>query len=202
MSPVCETCGSGFEVPESVAAAYPGWIPKQCPTCYRRRGGPVTEDNLSTAEVLARYHSGPQDGVFTDGSANPNPGPGGWGAVYVVGGEVVDRRYGHEPHTTNNRMELTAIAAGLELIPEGRAETIYTDSRLAVDTLTRWAEGWERRGWARKGGPIQNLDLIRPLFAAIRARPEVDIEWIAAHSGHRWNEYADALSTAYLRDRV
>ncbi|WP_370324733.1 ribonuclease H [Euzebya sp.] len=212
MSGTCATCGRTFEVAADLAARYPGWTPKECPSCFRsgaggggggsRRRTTLVEENLTTAEVLERYSAGPADGVFTDGSAQPNPGPGGWGAVYVVDGEIVDQRHGHDPDTTNNRMELTAIASAVELVPVGTPATIWTDSKLAVDTLTSWAHGWARRGWRRKGGEIKNLDLIKPLHAALADRPELRLEWIAAHSGNRWNEYADSLSTAYLRDTV
>jgi len=152
--------------------------------------------------VLERYTDGPDEGVFTDGSAIPNPGPGGWGAVWVRAGEVVDQAYGSDPRTTNNRMELTAIAGALELVPAGTPVTIHTDSNLAVRTLTEWAAGWERRGWTRKTGPVENLDLVRPLFEALRTRPEVDLVWIKAHAGNRWNEYADALATAWAREEL
>jgi ribonuclease HI len=220
MTATCQTCGSRFDVADKTKRDYPGWTPKQCRACWkgvaddaatsrhvgRPRKTPMqgqrVEDNLTIEEVLSTYSGGPSDGVFTDGSANPNPGPGGWGAVYVVRSEIVDQRHGQAPDTTNNRMELSALAAGVELVPIGVPTTIYTDSRLAVDTLTTWAAGWQAKGWTRKGGPIKNLDLIKPLFATVQSRPELTIEWIAAHSGNRWNEYADSLSTAYLRDRV
>lgn len=204
MSLTCTSCGTAFTVPDRVRERYPGWQPKKCRACHAGGGGApaAVEENLPVAEVLARYSGGPQDGVFTDGSAHPNPGPGGWGAVYVVGGEVVDQAHGHEPDTTNNRMELTALIAGYDLVPPGLATTVYTDSRLCVDTITKWAPGWERRGWTRKTGPIANLDLVQELYERARARPEITLAWIAAHSGARWNEYADSLSTAYRRDEL
>jgi ribonuclease HI len=154
------------------------------------------------AEVLARYSGGPDSGVFTDGSAHPNPGEGGWGAVYVArwrGGRAGARaRAGHDeqPHGADGPHRR------LRPRPEGVATTVYTDSRLAVDTITKWAAGWERRGWKRKTGPIQNLDLVQELYRRAKARPELRLEWIAAHSGARWNEYADSLSTAYRRSEL
>lgn len=213
----CEQCGSSFSLRSETLDKYPGWTPKQCMACRdggsakasggakkatRRRTAALVEENLSVAEVLAKYTGGPADGVFTDGSATPNPGPGGWGAVYVVGGEVVDQRHGHHPDTTNNRMELTALIEAFDLVPEGTPATVYTDSKLCVDTITKWAAGWERNGWKRKTGPIKNLDLVKQLYARAKARPELQLAWIAAHSGNRWNEYADSLSTAYLRDEL
>jgi ribonuclease HI len=139
----------------------------------------------------------PATGVFTDGSATPNPGPGGWGAVYVVDDEIVAEAHGSDPDTTNNRMELVAIQRGLELVLPGTPVTIHSDSDLAVRSLTEWAAGWEQRGWRRRTGPVENLDLVRPLYEALSARPEVRLVWIKAHVGHRWNEYADRLAATY-----
>lgn len=206
----CSVCGRTFELSEELEQRYPGWRPRECQACYRaaRRTGTAAAsarasagrvERLTLAEVLDKYHAGPQTGVFTDGSANPNPGPGGWGAVWVIEGEVVDRAWGHEPDTTNNRMELTAVVHGIDLVPAGTAAVIHTDSKLVVNTLTQWAAGWKRRGWRRKTGPVENLDLVRAAYEKLEARPELTLRWIKAHSGNRWNEYADSLSTAYAR---
>lgn len=172
-----------------------------------RSGGPGgstragnVEEHLTLAEVLERYHDGPGTGVFTDGSSIPNPGPGGWGAVYVVDDEVVAQDHGFEPQTTNNRMELTALLAGVELVPDGTPTQLYTDSNLAVRTVNEWAAGWARNGWKRKRGPVENLDLVRPLYERLQQRPELEVVWIKAHTGYRWNEYADALATAWARE--
>lgn len=215
----CADCGTTFTVKQEVLDRFPGWTPKQCLAC--RTGRPAAkadaraagkgargaapapvEENLSLAEVLLKYDRGPHDGVFTDGSSHPNPGPGGWGAVYVVDGRVVDQAYGSAEHTTNNRMELTALIAAYDLVPDGVETTIYTDSRLCVDTITKWAPGWERNGWKRKTGPVVNLDLVQELYRRSKRRPELRLEWIRAHNGSRWNEYADSLSTAYRRDEL
>ncbi len=160
------------------------------------------EENLTLAQVLRRYHGGPETGVFTDGSCDPNPGPGGWGAVHVIDGEIISQSYGEAEDTTNNRMELRALLGALELVPLGTPAVVWSDSKLCVDTVTTWAAGWARRGWKRKTGPVKNLDLVRPLYEGFRARPELELRWIKAHSGNRWNEYADSLSTAYSRDEL
>ncbi|MBT8198381.1 MAG: ribonuclease HI [Acidimicrobiia bacterium] len=157
---------------------------------------------LTLAEVLDRYPDGVSSGVFTDGSSVPNPGPGGWGAVYVRDGEVIGQDYGYEEDTTNNRMELMAIIKGYALVPEGVPAVLYSDSNLAVRTLNEWAAGWERRGWKRKTGPVENLDLVKKAFYQTRRRPEITVTWIKAHDGHRWNEYADALATAWQRSEL
>ena len=159
--------------------------------------------DLTVAEVIAEFSEGPDSGVFTDGASEGNPGPGGWGAVYVVEGEIVDTARGSEGHTTNNRMELTAMIAGLEMLAPDSTEFVYTDSQLVVNILTQWAEGWEARGWRKKSaGPIANLELVQRAHALYQERPRVTVKWIKAHSGFRWNEYADALATSYRREEL
>lgn len=139
----------------------------------------------------------PDTGVFTDGSSVPNPGPGGWGVVYVIDNEIIAERHGHDPDTTNNRMELTALLEALDLIPEGTPTTVYSDSNLAIRTITEWAAGWEKRGWKRKSGPVENLDLVKKVYVGYKRRPEVTLQWIKAHVGFRWNEYADELASKW-----
>jgi ribonuclease HI len=145
----------------------------------------------------------PTTGVFTDGSASPNPGPGGWGAVWVEDDRILAEASGGERHTTNNRMELMALHAGIELVPPGTPVIVYSDSNLVVRTVNEWAAGWADRGWKRKTGPVENLDLVRPLYELVQTRPEIEIRWIRAHVGHKWNEYADQLANAATaRDRT
>lgn len=138
----------------------------------------------------------PSTGVFTDGSSVPNPGPGGWGAVYVVDGEVRAQASGSHHDTTNNRMELEALIAAADLIPKGVEATVYSDSNLAVRTINEWAAGWQRRGWKRRSGPVENIDLVRKVYETYRSRPELTVVWIKAHVGYTWNEYADELANA------
>ncbi len=222
---MCQTCGDRFEVPASVRDKFPGWTPRQCMTCRTKsplkssaagrsgfgrrasaKGADPTsvtrEENLPVAEILARYTAGPTSGVFTDGSCAGNPGPGGWGAVRVKVGEILAQLHGNEPQTTNNRMELAAMIAGLELITPEEVCDVYTDSQLVVNTLTKWAAGWEARGWQRKEGEVKNLELVQRAYYLTADRPNVKIKWIKAHDGSRWNEYADSLSTAYLREQL
>jgi ribonuclease HI len=213
---LCSVCDSPFEIPQAVLDKYPGWQPKYCRTHSPRkrsersskpapravRGGASREENLTRAQVLEKYFEGPETGVFTDGSAVPNPGPGGWGLVWVEEGEIRAEKYGQREQTTNNQMELTALVEAYQLLPEDAQITVLTDSRLCVDTITKWAPGWEKRGWKRKTGPIKNLELVQELLTLDRAHPGCKLEWIAAHSGYRWNEYADSLATAWLRGVV
>ena len=154
---------------------------------------------LSPEEVLRAHHAGPTSGVFTDGSCEGNPGPGGWGFVWVEDNQIVEERHGSEASTTNNRMELTALVEAYQRLPEDARVRVYSDRQLCVKTVNEWAAGWEQRGWRRKSGPIANLELVQRLYALANARPGVELQWIRAHEGSRWNEYADALACTYMR---
>lgn len=168
----------------------------------RRPGGGARPVSRTTRQVLELFDGGPQTGVFTDGSCLGNPGPGGWGAVHVRDGEILAERYGSDPQTTNNRMEFTAMIEGLRLLDPSEEALVFSDSMLVVNTLTKWAAGWERANWKRKTGEVANLDLVREAYALAKERPLARISWIRAHDGSLWNEYADALATAYLRSEV
>jgi ribonuclease HI len=213
----CETCGKDFDLPQAILDRYPGWTPRQCLDCrdkakgsegastpQKKRATSRTKGvDLTRAEVLAEFEDGPDTGVFCDGSSEGNPGPGGWGAVWVENNEILDEAWGYEPHTTNNRMELTALIAGLKMLPADAEIDVYTDSQLVVNIITKWAQGWEAKGWKKKSaGPIANLELVQEAYRLYRERPGVSLRWIQAHSGYRWNEYADALATAYRREET
>jgi ribonuclease HI len=146
------------------------------------------------ASAPGSSHNG--DGIYTDGSASPNPGPGGWGALLVSRGQIVSHSSGQEAHTTNNRMELAAIAAGLHLVPAGTLTvvTLHSDSSYAVQALTTWVHGWRRNGWRTRNGPVKNQDLLEAALDALQARPGVTLKWVKAHVGDRWNEAADQLA--------
>ena len=187
---ICRDCSTTFSLPQSVLDRYPGWKPSQCRKC--RDVSATTRSG--SAGALRTSVSDPASGVFTDGSSSPNPGPGGWGAVYVKDNEIVQEAYGHGGETTNNRMELLALIHAVDLVPEGTEATVYSDSKLAVQTINEWAAGWEKRGWKRKSGPVENLDLVKKAYSAYKERPELKVTWIKAHVGFRWNEYADELA--------
>jgi ribonuclease HI len=212
----CQTCGRDFELSQSVLDRYPGWVPRQCMDCREGAGRSAATSSrpapaktpssrtktrdLTIDEVLSSYSDGPDTGIFTDGASEGNPGPGGWGAVYVVEGQVVDEAKGSDAFTTNNKMELTALIAGLGMAPADTPIDVYTDSQLIVNIVNTWADGWEARGWTKKSpGPIANLDLVKEAHALHKLKPLARIQWIKAHSGYRWNEYADALATSYRR---
>lgn len=141
----------------------------------------------------------PADGdpviVYTDGACRGNPGPGGW-AWAVPGGRYAS---GADPHTTNQRMEITAALEALQaLTPEARAIEVVSDSTYVVKCFTDgWWRGWERRNWKNsQNKPVANRDLWEPLIAlALSPDAEVSFRWVKGHSGDRWNDRADELAT-------
>ena len=140
-------------------------------------------------------HTGPGTVVvYTDGACRGNPGPGGW-AWAVPGGRYAS---GAEAHTTNQRMEITAVLEALRaLVPEGpEAIDVVSDSTYVVRCFTdRWWEGWRRRGWKNsQGKPVANRDLWEPLLDLALAH-EVTFRWVKGHSGDRWNDRVDELAT-------
>jgi ribonuclease HI len=158
--------------------------------------------------------SGPQSGIFTDGGASPNPGAGGWAAVCVENGRCVWVSFGDELLTTNNRMELKAMVAALKYLaqkkrankpasPTTTTTKVYSDSALVVNTLTKWASGWEAKGWVKSNKkPPLNLDLVREAHRLHQDQAaSTSLKWIKAHDGSTWNEVADTLATL-ARDRA
>jgi ribonuclease HI len=132
--------------------------------------------------------------VYTDGGASPNPGPGGWGVVLLEGRSGrFEELSGGEEQTTNNRMELTAAIRALESLERPCRVELYTDSQYLRRGITEWLPSWVRRGWRRKEGEIQNLDLWKRL-AALDAEHDVRWHWVKGHAGNEHNERADALA--------
>ena len=132
--------------------------------------------------------------IYSDGACSGNPGPGGWAARILYANGTIREMGGFASETTNNRMELQALIEAFKKLPSDRDLVAYSDSQLCVNTINEWAPGWEKRGWKRKGGPIKNLELVQELYALALAKPQIELRWIRAHEGARWNEYADALA--------
>jgi ribonuclease HI len=138
----------------------------------------------------------PQVTIYTDGGADPNPGPGGWAAILLEeAGARGKELSGGEPFTTNNRMELTAAIRALEALKVRCRVRLLTDSQYLRRGVTEWLPGWVARGFRRKEGALQNEDLWRRL-AELTTAHDVRWDWVRGHSGNRHNERADRLATA------
>lgn len=127
--------------------------------------------------------------LWTDGSAEPNPGPGGFAVIEQNGDEGRPVALGSEEYSTNIRMEGKALIAAIKYAGEEGCE-IYTDSQFWLNVLTKWAPGWQRNGWRKKGGPIKNKDLVIELYTLYTKYP-VNLYWVRGHVGTKYNEMAD-----------
>ncbi len=139
--------------------------------------------------------------IYTDGAARGNPdGPGGYGTVL----EYVDPKGGLHTkelsqgyvRTTNNRMELMAVIAGLEALNRPCAVEVYSDSQYVVNAFNQhWVDGWLKKGWKRgKNEPVKNVDLWKRLLSA-KEPHTVSFHWVKGHDGHPQNERCDTLAT-------
>ena len=139
--------------------------------------------------------------LVTDGACIGNPGPGGWACLLRY-----DQRSrelsGSAAHTTNNRMELTAVLEGLSALNEPCEVTIVTDSEYVHKGITEWMEKWRRTGWQtadRK--PVKNQDLWKALNEAL-APHHVSWRWVKGHASHADNIRADQLANDAARNQT
>jgi ribonuclease HI len=136
--------------------------------------------------------------IYTDGACEPNPGPGGIGAVIFEKGERRELSQGYRL-TTNNRMEILAVVTGLEDLEDPSEVRVFSDSKYVVDAMTKgWARNWEASDWVRKGGKrVPNADLWQRLLPLVE-KHKISFEWVKGHAGDTYNERADRLSYAAI----
>ena len=134
--------------------------------------------------------------IHTDGSCLGNPGPGGYAAILEYQGREKELSGGFR-RTTNNRMEILAVIAGLEELKQPCSVTVYSDSRYVVDAIEKgWARKWKANGWMRnKRERAINPDLWDRLLKAID-KHEVRFQWVRGHAGNAGNVRADRLAVA------
>ena len=134
--------------------------------------------------------------LYTDGACSGNPGPGGWGAILCYGEHELSLS-GGEAHTTNNRMELTAVIEGLKKLKEPCIVELYSDSKYVIDALSKgWAWGWKKKGWVKSDKkPALNPDLWDVLLALVQTH-EVHYHWVKGHADNVYNKRCDAMAVA------
>lgn len=131
--------------------------------------------------------------IYTDGACKGNPGPGGWGALLEMAGTEKEL-FGGEAHTTNNRMELTAVIQALGALKRRCRVQLHTDSKYVQQGITEWIHNWKKRDWRTADKkPVKNDDLWRALDEAAQQH-DVEWLWVKGHAGHNGNERADALA--------
>jgi ribonuclease HI len=135
--------------------------------------------------------------IYTDGACRGNPGPGGWAALLMRGSDEREI-HGAEPHTTNNRMELTAVIRALEALRRPVEARVYTDSEYVRRGVTEWLASWKARGWRTADKkPVKNQDLWQRLDELIGPH-RIEWHWVPGHAGVEGNERVDALANAAI----
>ena len=134
--------------------------------------------------------------LYTDGACSGNPGPGGWGAILEYAGTEKELS-GGENSTTNNRMELTAVIAGLSALKEPCIVELYSDSKYVIDGLQKgWAESWKKNGWKKADKkPALNPDLWEKLLDLVETH-QLHYHWVKGHAENPKNNRCDELAVA------
>lgn len=134
--------------------------------------------------------------IYTDGACSGNPGPGGYGTILQSGKHERELAQGYR-RTTNNRMELMAVVAGLKILTRPCSVTLYSDSRYVVDGIEKgWAKSWKARGWKKADKqPALNADLWALILDLI-AKHQVKLVWVKGHASNPGNNRCDALAVA------
>lgn len=143
--------------------------------------------------------------VFSDGACSGNPGPGGWGSIIATSDHQVLELGGQEAHTTNNRMELTAVIEALQVLetlpPTGSPIDICTDSTYVIRGITQWVWNWRKRGWiTTEGKDVMNMDLWKKLSKTV-SNKEINWKYVRGHSGIPGNERADEIAVSFSQGR-
>ena len=155
---------------------------------------------MSSAAILHLDES-----CLGNGREGQNPGGGGGLIEARSGSGSIHRRdfYISSPATTNNRMALASAVAALQLLARKGARLpvlIVSDSQYLVKGMREWVPGWVGRGWRRKEGPIENLELWKALVASSRLH-DVQWTWVRGHKGHPKNEYANDLAVLAAKEQ-
>ena len=138
--------------------------------------------------------------LYTDGACSGNPGAGGYGAILIYKG-LEKEISGGEPLTTNNRMEIYAVIAGVECLKEKCRVNIYSDSAYTVNAFTQnWLEGWIRNGWRKADGKeVANSDLWQRLYDLTELH-EVRFIKVKGHADNAYNNRCDELARAAIKN--
>jgi ribonuclease HI len=131
--------------------------------------------------------------IYTDGSCLGNPGRGGWGAILIYK-EHQKKISGSEKETTNNRMELKAIIESLKILKKSAKIVLHTDSKYAMDGITKWIFSWKKNGWRTANRKlVKNSDLWQELDLEV-VKHQIEWVWVKGHAGNHFNEIVDELA--------
>ncbi len=139
--------------------------------------------------------------IYCDGACSPNPGKSGTGMAVYKQQQLVELWYGlYEPMGTNNTAELNGMLAAFKYaqahIQQGKTVQVLSDSKYSIDCITKWAKGWQAKGWTRgKGEEIKNLEVIKQCFSLYQAlKSHLIISHVKGHSNNEGNELSDRMA--------
>lgn len=132
--------------------------------------------------------------IYTDGACSCNPGPGGFGIVFLYGNTRKEFSSGYKL-TTNNRMELLAVITALEMLNEPCIVSLYSDSKYVIDSVEkRWVFNWQKNNWVKpKNQKVPNADLWQALLKLLAVH-KVNFIWVKGHNDNVENERCDKLA--------
>jgi ribonuclease HI len=196
----CAACRKRIEPAAEIARSADGstWVHSACAgagavlPASRAATGSVRKASTKAPRVLTPDEPVPPGTteVFTDGACRGNPGPGGWAWAVKDGPEGS----GHDPATTNQRMEVRAAYEAIVALPG--TLVVVSDSTYVVNCFKNsWWTGWRARGWVNSAKkPVANRDLWEPLIDLVEERGDVTFRWVKGHSGHPMNDRVDLLA--------
>lgn len=139
--------------------------------------------------------------IYCDGACSPNPGKSGTGMAVYHQQNLVELWYGlYEPMGTNNTAELNGMLAAFKYaqghIAQGKTVQVLSDSKYSIDCITKWAKGWQAKGWTRgKGEEIKNLEVIKQCFTLYQAlQSNLIISHVKGHANNEGNELSDRMA--------
>jgi len=159
------------------------------------RKPPRNNDNKPAPKITAEIQ------IYCDGACSPNPGKSGTGLAVYKQGKVTSLYYGlYQPNGTNNTAELNGLLYAFKLakkyLPEVEPVQILSDSKYSIDCITKWAKGWQAKGWTRgKGEEIKNLNLIKECFTLYQEiKKQLIISHVKGHANIEGNELSDRMA--------
>jgi ribonuclease HI len=182
---------------EAEAAFRSGSPPRSAPA---KRAEP-TQDDAFTADSAISLQ------IYCDGACEPNPGNAGSGLVVYRDSNVTELWYGlYNPNGTNNTAELNALLSALlmaqKAVNTGEEAEILCDSTYALNCVSKWATGWEKKGWRKADGEIKNLGIIQSAYAVyIQIKSKLRLTHVKGHAGTEGNELADRMAMHAVESR-
>jgi ribonuclease HI len=181
--------GSRAEAEQAFRAGRPASVVRRTAT---REAGTSASAKVHSATVGLQ--------IYCDGACDPNPGRAGSGIAVYRDGTLAQLWYGlYNPNGTNNTAELNALYHALliaeEDIAAGKTAQILCDSTYSINCVSKWAAGWEKKGWRKAGGEIKNLSIIQDAYALYaRIESQLQLTHVSAHVGTEGNELADRMA--------